>query len=93
MSNDDVNAKKIHVVISHCKNDLDWFSNYIKGFNIASVHVISKCGVPVRGLSNNLSTGNIKPSIEVLSNVGRCDHSYTHYINTILDEKVARGEK
>jgi len=93
ISNDDINAKKIHIVISHCKNDLDWFSNYTKGFNIDSVHVISKCGVPVRGLSNNLSTGNIKPSIEVLPNVGRCDHSYAHYINTILDQKVARGEE
>ena len=93
ISNDDINAKKIHIVISHCNNDLDWFSEYTRSFNIASVHVISKCGVPVLGLPNNLSTGNIKPSIEVLPNVGRCDHSYAHYINTILDQKVVRGEE
>jgi len=93
ISNDDINAKKIHIVISHCNNDLDWLSEYTRSFNIASVHVISKCGVPVLGLPNNLSTGNIKPSIEVLPNVGRCDHSYAHYINTILDQKVVRGEE
>ena len=31
---------------------------------------------------------NATTTIEVLPNVGRCDHSYAHYITTILDEKI-----
>jgi hypothetical protein len=27
-------------------------------------------------------------TIEVLPNVGRCDHSYAHYITTVLDQKL-----
>ena len=32
-------------------------------------------------------------TVEVLSNVGRCDHSYAYYINTVLDKKVKEGEE
>ena len=35
---------KVHIVVSHsCSADLYWISNYTKGFDVASIHVISKC--------------------------------------------------
>ena len=53
--------------------------------SIKSVHIISKCGVAVEGIPEPLKAIT---TIEVLPNVGRCDHSYAHYINTILDKHV-----
>jgi hypothetical protein len=78
---DDLHTKKIHIVVSHCKNDLDWISDFTKGYNIASIHVITKCGAPVNG-APNIAT------IQVLPNVGRCDHTYAYYMSTVLDQKV-----
>jgi hypothetical protein len=74
---------KIHIVVSHCKSNLGWISDFTKGYeaDIASIHVITKCGVPVEGAPDNAT-------LEVLPNVGRCDHAYAHYITTILDQKV-----
>ena len=80
-----LHKKIIHIVISHCTKDLHWLSDYTRGFDIASVHVITKCGVPVSGVPKHM---NATTTIEVLPNVGRCDHSYAHYITTILDEKI-----
>ena len=80
-----LHKKTIHIVISHCRKDLHWLSDYTRGFDIASVHVITKCGVPVAGVPKHM---NATTTIEVLPNVGRCDHSYAHYITTILDEKI-----
>jgi len=65
----DTNATKVHIVVSHCMNDLDWLGDYLKGTVVASIHVISKCGHPVRCAPE-------ATTIEVLPNVGRCDHTY-----------------
>jgi len=74
---------KIHIVVSHCKSNLGWISDFTKGYeaDIVSIHVITKCGVPVEGAPDNAT-------LQVLPNVGRCDHTYAHYITTILDQKV-----
>ena len=80
-----LHKKMIHIVISHCRKDLHWLSNFTRGFDVASVHVITKCGVPVSGVPKHM---NATTTIEVLPNVGRCDHSYAHYITTILDKKM-----
>jgi hypothetical protein len=77
----DVYKKAIHVVVSYCKGDLNYIAAMTEEYNIASMHVISKCGYPVEGVSPTAT-------IEVLSNVGRCDHSYLHYINSVLDQKL-----
>jgi hypothetical protein len=84
--NNDIYKKEIHVVVSHCRTDLDFFPDFTAGFNIASIHVISKCGHPVRGAP-------LDATIEVLPNVGRCDHSYAHYITNVLDKKVQLGSQ
>jgi hypothetical protein len=72
----------IHVVISHCDKPLDWLEGYLQGFtNLASVHVLSKCGYEVEGAPD-------KAVIQVLPNVGRCDHAYAYYITSILPTLV-----
>lgn len=74
----------IHLVVSHCKKDVSWLDEFTTGFVISSVHIISKCGVPVEGAPSG-------STIEILPNVGRCDHTYLHYITSILSEKVEKG--
>jgi len=80
----DPHTLKIHLVVSHCKANLDWIANYTKGFDVASIHVVTKCGSAVNGAPESAT-------IEVSPNVGRCDHTYAHYINSILDQKVVKG--
>lgn len=77
---------KIHMVISHCNANLNWISDFTKGFNISSIHVVTKCGKEVEGAP-------ISATIEKIPNVGRCDHTYAHYITTIMDQKVKKGEE
>jgi hypothetical protein len=73
---------KISIVISHCESPVDWIATYIgeKEFDVSEITIISKCGKDVEG-SDSLKRlgGNIR--IESLSNVGRCDHSYAHWIH------------
>ena len=83
---DDLATKKIHIVVSHCKSGLDWIPQYVKGYNVESIHVISKCGKTVNGAPE-------MATIEVLPNVGRCDHTYAYYINKVLDKKVKKNEE
>jgi hypothetical protein len=83
--NNDIYKKEIHVVVSHCRTDLDLLTA-LTGFNVVSIHVISKCGHPVRGAP-------LDATIEVLPNVGRCDHSYAHYITNVLDKKLQLGSQ
>ena len=74
--------KKLHFVVSH-----GWMQNYIQGFtNIsASIHVISKCGNKMEGAPKNAQ-------IQVLPNVGRCDHTYAYYITRVLPKMVTPGD-
>ena len=73
---------KMSIVISHCESPIDWIPTYIHEelFEVSEVTIISKCGKDVDGIDSfeRLST-NI--SIQRLSNVGRCDHTYAHWIN------------
>lgn len=71
----------IHVVVSHCKHSLYWISQFTSGYHLASIHIITKCGESVMGAPENAT-------IEILPNIGRCDHSYAYYITTVLSQKV-----
>jgi len=71
-------AKKVHIVLSHCRSDLHWFTDYTQGYNIASINIFTKCGDAVVGAPENAT-------IVVLPNVGRCDHTYASYISHVLD--------
>mmetsp|Transcript_2998 Transcript_2998/g.4525 ORF Transcript_2998/g.4525 Transcript_2998/m.4525 type:complete len:377 (-) Transcript_2998:53-1183(-) len=86
--NEYVRKKKIHVVISHCVHDLKWVRDFIKGFRLESIHVVSKCGKPVQG-----ALFPAQATIEHRPNVGRCDHTYAHYITTVMSRKIKKGEE
>ena len=65
---------KIHVIVSHCMHSLDWLDTYLSQIEVASISVYSKCGHNV--------TGEPKRSkVFLLDNVGRCDHTYAHWIS------------
>ena len=76
-------AKTIHLIVSHCKSDLHWVTNYTQGYNIASIHIVTKCGKEVVGAPENAI-------ITALPNVGRCDHTYAFYISHVLDGVIER---
>ncbi len=78
--------QKIHLVVSHCSGNLNWIADFTKGFKISSIHVVTKCGIEVVGAPTGAT-------IEKMPNVGRCDHTYAHYITTIMDQKVKKGEE
>ena len=86
----DVHTLSIHIVVSYCSQSLHALDEYTIGANVKSVHVISKCGLPLEKLPRRLK--NIT-TVEVLPNVGRCDHSYAHYIVSILDQKIPKSEE
>ncbi len=64
----DDSTKIVHIVVSHCMSDLDWLDDFIGNHTVASIHVITKCGAPVRGAPQGAV-------IKVMPNIGRCDHS------------------
>ena len=77
----DLHSEKIHIVVSHCKSSLEWMSDFTKGHTIASIHIITKCGDPVVGAPDGAT-------IEVMPNVGRCDHTYAYYITSHIAQRV-----
>jgi hypothetical protein len=76
-----VNRTKIHLVISHCKTDLDWLEDFTEDHVVDSVTVISKCGAEVKGAPEGTD-------VLSLPNIGRCDHTYGYYMAYMLEEKV-----
>eukprot|EP00980_Cylindrotheca_fusiformis_P004882 scaffold1038_cov100-Cylindrotheca_fusiformis.AAC.5 len=74
----------VHVVVSYCKGDIRFVEVTIEGFNVASIHIVSKCGHPVEGAPSGAV-------IDILPNVGRCDHTYAHYIAHILDGELEKA--
>ena len=63
---------------SHIEQTTQLDSDYLEGFaNVASIHVISKCGHEVEGAPMGATT-------VVLPNIGRCDHTYAYFITTIF---------
>lgn len=79
MSTPPSGEKKIHIVVSHCKASLNWMPSYLGDLskNVASIHILSKCGQGVEGAPENAE-------IQVLPNVGRNDHAFAYYITSIL---------
>jgi hypothetical protein len=70
---------KIHnvsLVISHCDHPLTWIMNLtsIYGSIINKVWVFTKCGQEVIDAPQGAE-------VVELPNVGRCDHSYAHWLN------------
>ena len=67
--NDDLHSKMIHIVVSHYMKDLGLISDIIKGYDVVIIHVILEWGDTVYGVPDT-------STVQVLSNVGRCDYTY-----------------
>ncbi len=93
VGSEDPHDKKIHIVVSYCKSNLDWMSNFTLGFDIDSIDVISKCGQEAAGTTKAGSPLQENATILELPNVGRCDHSYAYYITNLLDKRIVKGEE
>ena len=80
--------KKIHIIVSlsHCSESLAWIDQYIHGFNVVSIDIGTKCEHAIQGAPDIAI-------IEVLpKNVGGCDHTYAHYITTILPKRLEKAD-
>ena len=81
--------KKIRIVISHCNKSLSWLRTFIEDFsNVASIHVLSKCGVEVE----KAGVPNVHVLLGTLPNVGRNDHAFAYYITTVLPSLTSPDE-
>jgi Protein of unknown function (DUF3431) len=65
--------KSVAFVISHCLHNLDWVASFTRGTTVHSITIITKCNATIAGAPPDAD-------IIVLPNVGRCDHSYAHWI-------------
>ncbi len=87
VGSEDPHNKKIHIVVSYCRSNLEWISStFTQSFNVDSIHVISKCG-------QNVTSSPENATILELPNVGRCDHSYAYYIANLLSKHIVKGEE
>ena len=67
---------KLAVVVSHCLHPLNWLKKFLKFRRRSTIHSItiySKCNQTVVGAP-------AYAKVIRLPNVGRCDHSYAHWI-------------
>ncbi|CAE7030007.1 TBL8 [Symbiodinium natans] len=67
----------LDVVIAHCDRPLGWVSKFVTR-NVSNVTIISKCNQTVEGAPP-------QARIVRLGNVGRCDHSYAHWLAQLQD--------
>ena len=88
VSNDEVDwsaYEKIHIVVAHCDKDLSWLNQFTRGRirglkkSIETITVFSKCGNKVTGVPKYSKVIN-------LPNVGRCDHTYAHWMAQYSDD-------
>lgn len=73
---------KISIVISHCNHPVDWIASYMGegNYQVSDITIISKCAKEVDGVSALESSFGVSAIIKRLPNVGRCDHTYAHWI-------------
>jgi hypothetical protein len=65
--------KRVSLVISHCDKPLGWITNFTEGFHLDKVWVFTKCGHEILDAPQG-------SNIIELPNVGRCDHTYAHWM-------------
>ena len=77
---EEMSKVNISIIISHCEDNVGWLLEYIgKDYSIKDILIFSKCDKEVEGLEE---LEELSPVVNItkLPNVGRCDHSYAHYI-------------
>ena len=76
----DLSKIRLTLVVAYCNEDMTWMNTYFKDLGIQNVTIVSKCVDPIVGFN---PTG---ASIIRLPNVGRCDHSYAHWMANMKAE-------
>jgi len=77
--------KKVSVIVAHCDHDLNWMADFIgttiKPTLIVKVLIFTKCNRTIVGAP---------PGAEVIAlpNVGRCDHTYAHWLSYYTAAKM-----
>ncbi len=72
----------VDVVVSHCNLPVDWIFTWAQSdfSSFGNVTILSKCQQPVVGAPTTAT-------IVRLPNVGRCDHTYAHYMADYTKEE------
>ncbi|KAL7539072.1 hypothetical protein ACHAWF_006290 [Thalassiosira exigua] len=78
----DPKGRRIHIVVSHCLENIDWIERYTAGLNVASMHIVSKCEEVPPYIPQGATH-------EMMENIGRCDHTYAYYVSQVLDTKLS----
>ena len=69
----DTRTARIDLVVSHCDRPVDWIFEWADPLGFRNTTIYSKCGKPVVGAPPGAK-------IVRLENVGRCDHTYAHFM-------------
>jgi len=72
-------AEKLDLVVSHCDLPIGWIFEWAAPLKFRNISIFSKCGKPVIGAPENAK-------IIRLENVGRCDHTYAHFMANYYSE-------
>lgn len=72
-------SAQIDLVVSHCDLPIDWIFQWAAPIKFRKVTIFTKCGKPVIGAPENAK-------IVPLDNVGRCDHTYAHFMGNYHSE-------
>ena len=79
---------KLSIVISHCNSPVGWIASYMENvkFEIEDITIVSKCGEEeVVGVDILEKSFGKNITIQRLPNIGRCDHTYAHWIQENYD--------
>lgn len=81
---------QIHIVVSHCRHDLDWLPSFTAGVSIAKITVISKCDadVPVETLRAATAADDSSTNVlRGLPNLGRCDFNFAYMLSNVTTKQ------
>ncbi len=76
----------IDLVVSHCDLPIDWIFDWAAPLEFRDIRIFSKCGKPVVGAPE-------RAKIVKLENVGRCDHTYAHFLANYRSESTDLGSE
>ena len=87
-SDDAAKQLSVAVVVSFCHSDLDWLHAALSPLNVQRLTVYSKCN-PRSAVNQSVSRLSLSrvggAEVVTLPNVGRCDHSFAHYLGERAD--------
>ena len=80
-------VKIAFVVVAYCKGNLSWLERELSELHVTNVYIYSKCGYEVQGFPMSP-----KVKVQVLPNVGRCDHTYAYFLANDLPRTLTLAD-